>query len=106
MKQLETENNWYVLFYNKQEKEDQEDGSIHFEAEVAGIFEIKTWIMSWGAKAKIIEPESLKNEVLSEIKSLNNLYNWSYLYLIEQVIKAAINAGIKKLSATVLLKLS
>jgi hypothetical protein len=31
--------------------------------EVAGTEEIRTWIMSWGSKAEVIEPESLREEI-------------------------------------------
>ena len=62
------------IWHESQIITDQEDGSIYFEAEVAGIFEIKTWIMGWGAKAKVIEPDILKKEIFSEIDSLKTLY--------------------------------
>ena len=35
--------------------ESQKDGSIVFEAEVAGTEEIKFWVMSWGAKALVAQ---------------------------------------------------
>lgn len=54
---------------------DQEDGSVIFEAKVAGTVEIKIWVMGWGAKANVLEPESLRNEIRSEIQSLINLYD-------------------------------
>ena len=40
----------------------QKDSSIVFEAEVPGREEIKLWVMSWGAKALIFEPDSLTEE--------------------------------------------
>ena len=54
---------------------DQIDGSVFFEAQVAGTAEIKIWVLGWGAKAKVIEPESLRNDIRSEINSLINLYD-------------------------------
>jgi len=62
------------VWHESQIISDQKDGSIIFEAEVAGIDEIKIWIMGWGAKAKVIEPDSLKMEIKSEIDSLQALY--------------------------------
>ena len=44
----------------------QKDGSILFEARVAGTDEIKFWLMSWGSKAEVLSPESLRNEIISE----------------------------------------
>ena len=61
-------------WHESQEIFDQKDGSILFKAEVAGIHDIKIWIMSWGAKAKVIEPESLRMEIKKEINLLKKLY--------------------------------
>ncbi len=54
---------------------DQDDGSIIFEAEVAGTDEIKFWIMSWGAKSMVLEPESLKEEIMSEAEAVLERYD-------------------------------
>ncbi len=37
-----------------------------FEAEVTGTAEIKYWVMCWGSKAEVLEPESLRKEILAE----------------------------------------
>jgi predicted DNA-binding transcriptional regulator YafY len=52
----------------------QADGSIVFEAEVAGTKEIKFWIMNWGAKAVVLSPESLREEVRMEAEGLLENY--------------------------------
>ena len=44
------------------------------EARVAGTDEIKFWVMSWGAKAQVLSPESLRNEIISEAE--NTLKNY------------------------------
>ena len=41
-------------------------GSIVFEVEVAGTEEIKFWVMTWGAKAMVLEPEQLREEISAE----------------------------------------
>lgn len=49
------------------------DGSIVFEAEVAGTEEIKFWVMRWGAGAVVLSPEALREEVREEARrSLRN----------------------------------
>jgi predicted DNA-binding transcriptional regulator YafY len=49
------------------------DGSIIFEAEVAGTEEIKFWVMRWGAKAVVLLPEALREEIREETRrSLEN----------------------------------
>ena len=55
---------------------DQTDGSIIFEAEVAGTDEIKIWILRWGSKAKVISPETLKIEIKSEIDGFVQIEAW------------------------------
>lgn len=62
-------------WHETQKIETLEDGSIIFEAEVAGTEEIKFWIMSWGSKTLILEPESLRDEVRSEVISILEKYD-------------------------------
>jgi len=52
----------------------QDDGSIIFEAEVAGMDEIKFWIMNWGSHALVIEPESLRDEIVAEAEAMLGKY--------------------------------
>lgn len=52
----------------------QNDGSVIFEADVAGLDEIRFWVLSWGSKAKVISPESLKSAVEDEIKQMGRNY--------------------------------
>jgi predicted DNA-binding transcriptional regulator YafY len=52
----------------------QDDGSIIFEAEVAGTDEIKYWILNWGAKAVVLSPDSLRGEICAEAEAMVNNY--------------------------------
>ena len=52
-----------------------EDGSIIFEAGVAGTDEIKFWIMNWGSHALFLEPESLMNEIREGAEAMLEKYN-------------------------------
>lgn len=63
------------VWHESQKMETLEDGSIIFEAEVAGTEEIKFWIMSWGSKAMVLEPRSLRDEVRREIKTMMGGYD-------------------------------
>jgi len=54
------------IWHESQKLETQEDGSLIFEAEVALSDEIKYWIMSWGAHAEVLEPESLREAIQTE----------------------------------------
>ncbi|MDP2645526.1 MAG: transcriptional regulator [Desulfobacterales bacterium] len=53
---------------------EQADGSLVFEAEVAGTEEIKFWVMNWGSKAEVLEPESLKDEIREEAEAMLKIY--------------------------------
>ena len=54
------------VWHSSQIIHEQRDGSIIFEAEVSGTDEVKFWVMSWGSKALVLEPESLRKEIQSE----------------------------------------
>jgi len=61
------ERRWHPSQKNKKLK----DGSLELTFEVAGIKEIKTWILGFGALAKVLEPWSLVDEIKKDLgKSL------------------------------------
>jgi len=62
------------IWHESQEIQDQEDGSIIFEAEVAGTDEIQFWIMTWGAKAEVISPLSLRDKIRAEAEMVVRRY--------------------------------
>ena len=63
------------IWHESQIITDQKDGSVIFQAEVAGTAQIKIWILGWGAKATVLEPKLLKEEIQSEINLLVKLYS-------------------------------
>ncbi len=64
------EKNWHETQILHQ----KDDGSIIFEADVAGLDEIRFWVLSWGSKAIVISPESLKLTIQEEIEKMNHNY--------------------------------
>lgn len=44
----------------------RKDGSVLFEAKVAGTREIKLWVLRWGAHAQVLAPHSLREEIRVE----------------------------------------
>jgi predicted DNA-binding transcriptional regulator YafY len=52
----------------------QNDGSVIFEARVAGTDEIKYWLMSWGGKAEVLSPASLREEMIAEAQNMLRCY--------------------------------
>lgn len=65
-----SEKTWHAT----QQIETQKDGSIIFEAEVAGTTEIKYWIMSWGSRAVVLSPDSLLSEIRADSEALLKNY--------------------------------
>jgi len=62
------------IWHESQKIEDQGDGSIIFEAEVAGTEEIKFWVLNWGSKAEVYEPETLRDEIRVEAQAVLEKY--------------------------------
>ncbi|MEI6127297.1 MAG: transcriptional regulator [Pseudomonadota bacterium] len=62
------------VWHNSQKISQQDDGSIIFEAFVAVNRELKFWILSWGAKAYVLEPDSLKEEIKTEATGIAESY--------------------------------
>ena len=62
------------IWHETQHIENLSDGAIIFEAQVAGIAEIKFWILKWGAKARVIEPDSLRQAIRAEAEAMVGNY--------------------------------
>ncbi|MGD8389513.1 MAG: WYL domain-containing protein, partial [Desulfobacteraceae bacterium] len=58
------------VWHETQEILEQGDGAIVFEAEVAGLDEIRFWVLGWGFLAEVLEPEALREAVRSEAERL------------------------------------
>jgi predicted DNA-binding transcriptional regulator YafY len=61
-------------WHQTQKIKPQKDGSLIFEARVAGTDEIKFWLMTWGSKAEVLSPPSLREEIKSEAKAMLQNY--------------------------------
>jgi predicted DNA-binding transcriptional regulator YafY len=62
------------IWHESQRLHDNPDGSVLFEANIACTKEIKAWIMRWGAKAIVLEPEELRNEIRAETVEMLAVY--------------------------------
>ena len=62
------------IWHHTQKIEAQKDGSINFEAEVAGTDEVRHWVMSWGKSAEVIQPKSLRHEIAQELSDCLGKY--------------------------------
>jgi predicted DNA-binding transcriptional regulator YafY len=48
------------------------------EVDVAGTQEIKHWILRWGSRAQVLEPDSLREEIRSEAAEILSVYANSF----------------------------
>jgi predicted DNA-binding transcriptional regulator YafY len=55
----------------------QQDGAVVAEFRVSGTEEIKRWILGFGCRAVVLEPESLRLEIIRELNDLVNAYQSS-----------------------------
>jgi len=62
------------IWHKTQKIQPQKDGSLIFEARVAGTEEIKFWLMTWGSKAEVLSPAALREEILAEAKAMLHSY--------------------------------
>ena len=62
------------IWHKTQKIQPQKDGSLIFEARVAGTDEIKFWLMTWGSKAEVLSPAALRDEMISEAEVMLQNY--------------------------------
>ena len=61
-------------WHSSQVLTDQPDGSLIAEFELSTTEEIKAWSLSFGSKAEVLEPESLRAEIATELQALARRY--------------------------------
>jgi predicted DNA-binding transcriptional regulator YafY len=62
------------IWHKSQKLHDSPDGSVLFEADIACTKEFKAWVMRWGAKAIVLEPEKLRDEIQAETVEMLAVY--------------------------------
>ncbi|MDZ4847750.1 MAG: WYL domain-containing protein [Pirellulaceae bacterium] len=61
-------------FHTSQQLLPQSDGSVIVELQLSSLLEVKSWILSFGSKAEVLEPQELRAEVLQELRLMRDLY--------------------------------
>lgn len=61
-----------------QKIEDQEDGSIILSMNTSGWWDVKKWVLSYGAEAEVLEPEKLRKEIIEELKAATENYKENF----------------------------
>jgi predicted DNA-binding transcriptional regulator YafY len=67
----------YVLerkWAKDQTVKEEADGSVTISFTTSGIFEVKRWVLSWGAAALVLEPKELEQAVKEEIRKMKERY--------------------------------
>ena len=61
-------------WHPSQEIEELDNGGIILSFRAGGFYDIKSWILSHGADAEVLEPASLRAEIIKELKKNLNFY--------------------------------
>lgn len=69
--QLVRERTWHP----SQVIEELPDGDVELQMSVSGLVEVKWWVLSFGARARLLEPQSLADELAEECAKLATLYD-------------------------------
>lgn len=62
-------------WHSSQRLTDQVDGSLIAEFELTATEEIKAWALSFGSKAEVLDPKSLREEIAAELQQLTQRYS-------------------------------
>ncbi len=57
-----------TCWHPSQQIEPQPDGSLLWRGRVAGLHEIRIWILGWGADVEVLEPPALREEVARHVR--------------------------------------
>ena len=63
------------IWHPTQEMEDQADGGIVLGLRAGGRFEIRSWILSYGVRAEVLEPQWLRDEIREELRRNLDIYD-------------------------------
>ena len=61
-------------FHPSQQLTRERDGSVTARFELTATPELKSWLLSWGANALVLEPQTLADEIRAEAAALSRLY--------------------------------
>jgi len=63
-----------AVWHRSQELVELEDGSVELAVTVAGIIEIRPWILSWGDAVEVLEPPELRENVAEAVRAAAERY--------------------------------
>jgi len=62
------------IWHESQKAKKNGDGSLDLTFRVAGLDEIKRWVLSFGPEAQVLEPKKLKEMLLKDLRKCVHLY--------------------------------
>ncbi|HMO58785.1 MAG TPA: WYL domain-containing transcriptional regulator [Roseiflexaceae bacterium] len=62
------------VWHHSQRIEDLPDGACLFTVRVGSTLEIKPWIRQWGADVEVLAPDTLRAEIISEVRAMGGMY--------------------------------
>lgn len=64
-----------IRYHHSQEIiEEDDNGAITLKFEVCGLIELKPWLLQWGDQVEVLEPESLRKDLLNDAFKIVNMY--------------------------------
>lgn len=63
-----------TIYHPTERKVIQNDGSLYWTAELGGTREVLSWIRGWGYEVKVLAPESLRQEIIADLRKTMALY--------------------------------
>jgi len=61
-------------YHASQQIEEEPGGSLLLTMQVAGLDEVRRWLLSFGADAEVLQPRSLREEIAAHAKKLTEIY--------------------------------
>jgi proteasome accessory factor B len=61
-------------WHPKQKVKKHRDGSVTLSFPVPALYEIKRWVLQWGADAEVLKPKGLRDAVVKEMKAMIGIY--------------------------------
>ena len=62
------------IWHPSQEIEEQDNGEIILSFQASGFYDIKSWILSHGADAEVLEPAALREEIIETLEKNLTFY--------------------------------
>lgn len=66
---------WERVWHPSQAIEELADGRVVLRLRAGGFYEIKSWVLSFGAAAEVLEPEELRKAVWAEMRAVLGVYD-------------------------------